>query len=70
MGLGNRYADYTNIGIKAGDIIVDYDRVYDVVMNWYSLGWQMQSLTGSLRQKRSLRIIRGDKFIDLTIQNK
>ena len=61
--------EHSHLGLKAGDVIVNYEQVYDVVMNWYSLGWQVQSLTSSLRQNRNLIVIRGDRFIEIAIQN-
>jgi hypothetical protein len=61
--------EHSHLGLKAGDVIVNYERVYDVVMNWHSLGWQVQSLTGSLRQNRNLLVIRGERFIEIAIQN-
>ncbi|MBN2182550.1 MAG: hypothetical protein JW715_11615 [Sedimentisphaerales bacterium] len=61
--------EHSNIELKSGDIIVNYERIYDVVMNWHSLGWQVQSLTGRIRQHRKLKVIREGKFIDLAVDN-
>ena len=61
--------EHSNIGLQAGDIIVNYGGVYDVVMNWYSLGWQVQSLTNHIKWHNNLMVIRDDKFIDIAIDN-
>ena len=56
-------------GIKSGDIIVNYNHVYDVVMGWdnwdNNLESQKQMFANSIRQETTIQIIRGDKVIDL-----
>ena len=57
------------IGIQKGDIIIYYDRVDDVVMSWYGLGWQKQILTNIIRQGRDICVMRGDRIINLNIES-
>lgn len=63
-------AEHEHIGLKAGDIIVDYKRVYDVVMNWYNFSWQKRLLTNKIKHGLKLRIIRDDRFIDISVKGK
>jgi len=62
--------EHSNIGLQAGDIIVNYGGVYSVVMNWYSLGWQVQSLTNDIKWHNKLLVIRDDKFIEIAVDDK
>ena len=56
-------------GIQEGDIIIYYDRVNDVVMSWYGLEWQKRILTEIIRQGRDICVMRGDRVINLDVEN-
>ncbi len=57
--------EHKDIGLKAGDIIIDYDRVYNVVMGWYS--WRVQTMAGKMKRGSKVQIIRGNEVINLVV---
>lgn len=62
--------EHDDIGLRAGDIIVDYKRVNDVVMNWYNFSWQKRWLTNKIKHGLKLRIIRDNQFIDISVKGR
>jgi hypothetical protein len=66
----NISAEHRDIGLRAGDIIVDYQRVNDVVMNWRNFSWQKRLLINKIKHGLKLLVIRDNRFIDLTVKRK
>jgi len=58
-------AEHADIGLRAGDIIIDYDRVYGVVMGWYSLSQRTRELSSRMKRGYKPRIIRDNQIINL-----
>jgi len=63
-------AEQKNIGLRAGDIIIDYDRVYSLVMGWYSFSQRARGTANRMKHGYKPRIIRGNQFIDLAAEDK
>jgi hypothetical protein len=63
-------SDEHDVGLQAGDIIIDYDRVYDVVMGWRSFSRRTRGLANKMKQGYKLRIIRGNQVIDLVAKGR
>jgi len=59
--------EHEDIGLRAGDIIIDYDRVYSVVMGWYSFSRRAQTMAGKMKRGSQVKIIRGNKVINLVV---
>lgn len=51
------------IRLKAGDIIIDYESIYDFVMGDVDFARSMRMLAGRLKQGRKLRVLRGNRII-------
>jgi hypothetical protein len=62
--------EHKDIGLAAGDIIIDYDRVYDLVMGWHSFNWRTRDLANKMKRGYRLRIIRADQVINLVVNDK
>ncbi|MHC4425372.1 MAG: hypothetical protein ACYSYV_04650 [Planctomycetota bacterium] len=62
--------EHKDIGLRAGDIIIDYDRVYDVVMGWHSFSGQTRTLANRMKRGYKLWIIRGNQIINLAAHGK
>lgn len=59
--------EHEDIGLRAGDIFIDYDRVYSVVMGWYSFSRRAQTMAGKIKLGSKVKIIRGNKVITLVV---
>lgn len=64
------FDEHDDIGFKAGDIIIDYNRVYGVVMGWNSFSRRTWDLTNKMKRGYKLRIIRGNEIINLVANGK
>lgn len=62
--------EHKNIGLAAGDIIIDYDRVYGLVMGWHSFSRRTRDLANKMKRGYKLRIIRGNQVINLVTNGK
>ncbi len=62
--------EHKDIGLRAGDIIINYDRVYSVVTGWYSFSRRAQGLANKMKHGYKPRIIRGNQIIDLAAEDK
>jgi hypothetical protein len=58
-------AEQKGIGLRAGDVIIDYDRVYGVVMGWYSFNQRTRELANRMKRGYKPRIIRDNQTINL-----
>ncbi|HIJ52895.1 MAG TPA: hypothetical protein HPP66_07035 [Planctomycetes bacterium] len=63
-------AVHEDIGLRAGDIIIDYDRVYSLVMGWHSFSQRTRRLANRMKRGYKPQIIRGNQFIDLAAEDK
>jgi hypothetical protein len=59
--------DKGGIGLKVGDIILDYRNIYEVVMGDFNLESSVQQLLRPLRQRHQLYVLRGDNIITINI---
>lgn len=64
------FDEHDDIGFKAGDIIIDYNRVNDVVMGWNSFSRRTRDLANKMKRGYKLRIIRGNEIINLVANGK
>jgi len=63
-------AEQEDIGLKAGDIIIDYERVHSLVMGWYSFSQRARGMANRMKHGHKPRIIRGNQIIDLAAEDK
>jgi hypothetical protein len=63
-------AEHEDIGLKAGDIIIDYDRVYSLVMGWYNFSQRARGLANRMMREYKPQIIRGNQIINLAAGDK
>jgi hypothetical protein len=63
-------AEHEDIGLKAGDIIIDYDRVYSLVMGWYSFSQRARVMAGKMKSGNKVQIIRGNEVINFALEGK
>jgi hypothetical protein len=59
-----------DIGLRAGDIIIDYDRVYSLVMGWHSFSQRSRGLAKRMKRGYKPQIIRGNQIINLAAEEK
>jgi hypothetical protein len=58
-------AEHADVGLRAADIIIDYNRVYGVVMGWYSFSQRTRQLANRMKRGYKPRIIRDNQIINL-----
>jgi hypothetical protein len=61
-------ADNPPEGLQAGDIIIDYDSVYDLVMAAYPTFGPINRLKNMARYGGKLVVLRGQKIITLVME--
>ncbi|MHC4474887.1 MAG: hypothetical protein ACYTEL_04535 [Planctomycetota bacterium] len=54
-----------SIGLETGDIIIDYESIYDFVMGDLDFARSMQQLANRVKRGRKLRVLRGDRIITI-----
>ncbi|MBC8873305.1 MAG: hypothetical protein H8E44_28040 [Planctomycetes bacterium] len=58
--------DGNKVGLLKGDVIVDYERVYDLVMGRFAHFGPAKQLANKARYGGELEVLRGDRLITLT----
>ena len=56
-----------DVGLEAGDLIIDYERVYDLVMGGFDSFRPMVQLANKARYGGELQVLRGNRVITVTI---
>lgn len=63
-------AEQPQVGLRPGDIVVDYEHIYEVVMGWRNFGHRMRQLANKARQRGQLRVLRGNEIVTIHVKGK
>ncbi|MHC4528388.1 MAG: hypothetical protein ACYS29_10955, partial [Planctomycetota bacterium] len=63
-------AEQPQVGLRPGDIVIDYRHIYEVVMGWRNFGHRMRQLANKARQRGELRVLRGNEIVTIDVKGK
>jgi hypothetical protein len=58
------------IGFRQGDIILDYDHVYSMVMGWHNLSYRTRNLDNRLKREQEMKVLRWSHIVTINEKNK